>query len=38
MMDSYLELKKIFYNPWSITNYLDKKQVRAYWQIQVQIV
>ena len=23
--------KKDIYNPWSITNYLDKKQVRAYW-------
>ena len=23
--------QKDIYNPWSITNYLDKKQVRAYW-------
>ena len=23
--------EKDIYNPWSITNYLDKKQVRAYW-------
>ena len=31
MMDLHLDIRKIFYNPWSILHYLDKQKVGTYW-------